>query len=344
KHITAGYVITDEGPVDVENLPPIPLEDEGMGTQSQVIRTGKPLYLPDLSGALEKTKTEYTLKSGGDVLEGSPPDNGRQRSRSAMYVPLLHASEVIGVMQVQSYDINAYNQEQLNLLSNFANVVALAVLNAKLFETGGESEDRYRLLVENTLDGVYIRDENVFLDLNQQMADMIGKDRSELIGSPTLDCWTPETQERIEKYLRIDSGHVTGLELLLSDGSIRIVEAFGKSCLYDGKDARIVAIKDISEQRKAQQETKQAADTALLYLDIMSHDVRNQLQAVVMASEIMQHMELDVESILALEIITESVEKSQKLINKVLSTRELLSIPLSEFSLNTALKNSLESM
>jgi len=344
KYITAGYVITDEGPVDVQNLPPIQLEDEGMGTQSQVIRTGKPLYLPDLVGALEKTKTEYTLKSGGDVLEGSPPDDGRQRSRSAMYVPLLHANEVVGVMQVQSYDINAYNQAQLDLLSNLANVVALAVQNAKLFETVEESEDRFRLLVEGTLDGILIHENMVFLDMNRRMAEMIGIDRTDLIGTSVIDHWTLESQEIIHEYVRSGSDDIIELDLLRSDGSTYKVEALGKECLYDGRKARIVATRNVTEQKKAQQETKQAADTALLYLDIMSHDVRNQLQAVVMASDIMQHMELDVESILALEIITESVEKSQKLINKVLSTRELLSIPLSELSLNTALESALESM
>ncbi len=344
KHIIAGYVITDEGQVDVQNLPPIPLEDKGMGTQSQVIRTSKPLYLPDLVGALEKTKTEYTLKSGGDVLEGSPPDDGRQRSRSAMYVPLQHAGEVIGVMQVQSYSINAYSQEQLELLSNLANVVALAVENAKLFETVGESEDRFRLLVEGTLDGIFIHENMIFLDVNRRMAEMIGKNRADLIGTSVIDHWTTESQELIHEYVRSGSDDIIELDLLRSDGSTYRVEAIGKECLYDGKQARIVATRNITDQKKAQQETKQAADTALLYLDIMSHDVRNQLQAVVMASEIMQHMELDVESILALEIIIESVEKSQKLINKVLSTRELLALPLSEFSLKVALENSLESL
>lgn len=344
KHITAGYVITEEGPVDAENLPPIPLEDEGMGTQSQVIRSGTPLYLPDLIGALEKTKTEYTLKSGGDVLEGAPSDDGRQRSRSAMYVPLLHANEVIGVMQVQSYNINAYNQEQLDLLSNLANVVSLAVQNAKLFETVGESEDRFRLLVEGTLDGVFIHENMIFLHMNQRMAEMIGKERADLIGTSAIDHWTTESKEIIQEYVRSGSEDIIELDLLREDGSTYRVEAIGKECLYDGKAARIVATRNITEQKKAQLETKQAADTALLYLDIMSHDLRNQLQAVVMASEIMQHMELDVESILALEIITESVDKSDKLINKVLSTRELLSVPLSEFSLKTALENSLESL
>ncbi|MHA1423696.1 MAG: PAS domain S-box protein [Candidatus Thorarchaeota archaeon] len=341
RQITAGYVATDKGIVDAQNLPPIPLEDEGMGTQSQVIRTGKPLYIPDLVSALEKTKTEYTLKSDGDVLHGSPPNDDEPRSRSAIYVPLLLANEVIGVLQVQSYNSNAYNSEQLDILSNLANVVSLAIQNARLFKNIEESEERFRLLVEGSFDGIFILEGQICLDMNKQMAEMIGKDRDDLIGSNILDYWTSESRGRILDYTRAGSSEIIEIDLLSSDGTIYSVEAMGKDCFYNGKKARIVATRDITGQKKAQQKAQQAGDTALLYLDIMSHDLRNHLQAVVMASEIMQYMELDVESILALEIIIEAVQKSQKLINKVLATRDLLSIPLSELPLRPAIENSL---
>jgi len=106
-------------------------------------------------------------------------------------------------------------------------------------------------------------------------------------------------------------------------------------------DMLIRSIRYSLHRKQAQLEIEQVADTAQLYLDIMSHDMRNQLQAIVMASEIMEFMDLDMESKLAVEIITESSAKSQKLINKVLSTRDLLSVPLSDISLKQAIENSL---
>jgi PAS domain S-box-containing protein len=100
-----------------------------------------------------------------------------------------------------------------------------------------------------------------------------------------------------------------------------------------------VQVQDVTEQKKSQQEIKNAADTALLYLDIMSHDLRNQLQAIMMAAEILDHTKISHEDTLSVDIISESVLKSQKLISKVVSTRELLTTPLSEFSLTNALKS-----
>ena len=42
------YAIADGVEVDVSELPPVPLEPEGMGLQSQAIRSGKPLMINDV--------------------------------------------------------------------------------------------------------------------------------------------------------------------------------------------------------------------------------------------------------------------------------------------------------
>ena len=80
----------------------------------------------------------------------------------------------------------------------------------------------------------------------------------------------------------------------------------------------------------------------MLYLDIMGHDIRNHLQAVIMASDILEHQELGFEVSTALDIISESVRNSQSLISKVHATMDLLSAPMSNISLRNSLVNSLK--
>ena len=133
--IHAGYVITLGVVRDVADFPPIPLEEERRGTQSQVIHTGEPLYVPDYRKVMEGTQTEYDIQADGTVVEGPPPPEERDEStNSALYVPMKVEGQTIGVMQVQSNRLDAYSQENLDLLSALANVAAIAIQNARLYE------------------------------------------------------------------------------------------------------------------------------------------------------------------------------------------------------------------
>ncbi len=106
----------------------------------------------------------------------------------------------------------------------------------------------------------------------------------------------------------------------------------------------IVTITDITKRKKAEHDLKAAADTAMLYLDLMGHDIRNHLQAIAMGMEIMTHMEIGVEVEQVFEIVYESVNKSQSMIGKIHSTRGLLTEPVSASSLSEVLNKCLRSL
>ncbi|MGA9348957.1 MAG: PAS domain S-box protein, partial [Anaerolineae bacterium] len=144
--IRAGYVVAEGTVRDAASLPPIPLQEVEYGTQSQVIHTGEPFYVPDLRKMMERSRTEHTIYENGTVVEGPPPPEREDISRSALYVPMKIKGETIGVMQVQSYRLDAYSQEDIDLLSALANVAAVAIQNARLYE-----ETRQRALEQETV-------------------------------------------------------------------------------------------------------------------------------------------------------------------------------------------------
>jgi len=134
--IHAAYVVVQGEIQDASRLPPIPLEPEGQGTQSRVIRSGEPLYISDARPALlEGTRTVYSIGDDGEILEGPPPEEEREEwTRSMLLVPMKAKGETLGVMQVQSWKVDAYSQEDADLLRGMANLVAGAVQNARLYE------------------------------------------------------------------------------------------------------------------------------------------------------------------------------------------------------------------
>ncbi len=137
--IRAGYVLHEGQEFDAESFPPIPLEEKGHGTQSQVIRTGKPLYFPDYDMARVRTEpmTAYNITVGAGVTQIAQATRGEGRgspSKSVLYVPMKIEDDVIGVMQVQSPRLDAYVQEDIDLLAGLANVAAVGIENARLHE------------------------------------------------------------------------------------------------------------------------------------------------------------------------------------------------------------------
>lgn len=120
--------------MDVSQLPPIPLEQNGHGTQSQVIHTGEPLYLPDYRKGREKGTAEYTIDDNNTVKKGLPPEDAEDVTRSALFVPLKIEGGVMGVMQVQSDRLDAYSDDDRTLLVGLANVTAIAIRNSRLVQ------------------------------------------------------------------------------------------------------------------------------------------------------------------------------------------------------------------
>ena len=133
--IRAEFLISEGARIDTSGFPPIPLEAEGRGTQSRVIRTGEPLYLPDFREAMRQTAVEYMLEEDGSVVEGPPPPGEEEIStQSALLVPLKVAGKTIGVLQLQSKQRDAYAEEAKSLLFGLANVAAVAIQNAQLYK------------------------------------------------------------------------------------------------------------------------------------------------------------------------------------------------------------------
>jgi PAS domain S-box-containing protein len=115
---------------------------------------------PILSGS----NTEQVLKTGAPILINRTPQEttaiqlssetalGDQSKPSAslVYVPLHLGQQTVGVMSVQSYQFNAYNERDLALLNNIANQVSVAVENIRLYKEAEARAHREQVLREVT--------------------------------------------------------------------------------------------------------------------------------------------------------------------------------------------------
>ena len=126
-----------------------------------------------------------------------------------------------------------------------------------------ESEDRYRKLVEISPDAVFLHREGRILYANPAALRLLGASHSDdIIGKNILDFIPPDFQDRvrtnIEKDLKGEPSPRTELTMLRIDGTSILVEGRGIATVSDGKPAVQVAIRDITEQKQAEEVLRQS--------------------------------------------------------------------------------------
>ncbi|MDF1514080.1 MAG: PAS domain S-box protein, partial [Anaerolineae bacterium] len=241
--IRAGFVVHNGHIQDTSGFPPIPLEPPGKGTQSQVIHTGRALYIPDYRAAMQQTDIEFSLHEDGSVRNGPPPEEAKgQSTHSALYVPMKIEARVIGVLQVQSYQLDGYSPEDQLLLQGMANVAAVAIQNARLYqEIEKELQERkrtedllevernlLRTLIDHLPNFIYVKDlESRNILVNQAAAQLVGSDKPEtLIGKSDADVFQPELAEA---YLQDDQQVIRSRKPLVNREEIWVNVATGES-------------------------------------------------------------------------------------------------------------------
>ena len=100
-----------------------------------------PLDMHSIVGyATSRGEARIALDVGTDSIYFNNPD--LPETRSEMSIPLRFAGNVIGALDVQSTETNAFSEEDINVLSTLADQIAIAIENARLFgETKKALED-----------------------------------------------------------------------------------------------------------------------------------------------------------------------------------------------------------
>jgi PAS domain S-box-containing protein len=120
-----------------------------------------------------------------------------------------------------------------------------------------ESEERFRKFAdEAAFEGLLIHDPaGKVIDVNKQFATMHGYEVSEIMSmTPLIKLMAPKSRDRVLKYIK--EGYEGSYEAtaLRKDGSTFPYEAQSRMIPYRGKIVRAVAIRDISERKKAEEE------------------------------------------------------------------------------------------
>ncbi len=119
-----------------------------------------------------------------------------------------------------------------------------------------ESEEKYRMLVENIQDGVFIHQDGIIKYVNGAMAGMLGYSPEEVIDQPVENFIAPEEWPSVEEQLHTEKREYT-VRMVHKDPKISVfVRANASVFQYRNRMAHIGTMKDITQRLRGEAEKK----------------------------------------------------------------------------------------
>jgi PAS domain S-box-containing protein len=168
------------------------------------------------------------VHNGVDIAQVSPAFQPVMRQldlRARLTVPLVADDRYLGMLSICRFGVDSpFQDADVDLASDIAVRVALAVANAESVAALRRSEQRYREIVETSLEGVWRRDlDGVTTFVNARMAEILGVTPEDMIGRPSIEWIAPDDRPNVAARLadrRAGQSEMYEVQLRRGDGSL----------------------------------------------------------------------------------------------------------------------------
>lgn len=180
-------------------------------------------------------------------------------------------SELLFTQYIGVYDFS-------NVLGHVFRFISFLLLYKAFFEVGldkpyqflflnlKKSEERYRALVEFSPDPILVHHKGDMLFVNEPALKLLGiADKKDVIGRKLIEFISPRYKEIVEERIKkVFSGELretprTEIEVLHIDGRVIPVEVKGMKIFYEGREAVMSIMRDISERKEAEKKLRSLA-------------------------------------------------------------------------------------
>lgn len=154
-----------------------------------------------------------------------------------------------------------------------------------------ESEEKYRALVNNASDAIFMADEEGnFVDVNKGAEELTGYSRDELLTMSFRHLHPEDMAESVSKSfeegLKTGSGRLTDVDLVRKDGKRICIDLSGTVVEYSNKRMAIAIIRDITERKRTEElssalnEINVAINSTLEFDEIMKRVIERSARAM----------------------------------------------------------------
>ncbi len=128
-----------------------------------------------------------------------------------------------------------------------------------------ESEERYRILAENSLTGIFVHQDGQFVYINRRAAESLGYSEAELIGKSVWELVAPEDREITRGIVAArlqgeDAPSHYQFRVLTRNGEIRWLEALANDIEHNGRPATLANVVDITDRKEAENSLRESEE------------------------------------------------------------------------------------
>ncbi|HIP38857.1 MAG TPA: PAS domain S-box protein [Desulfocapsa sulfexigens] len=283
------------------------------------------------------------------------PDNPLIKTlhpKAFILVPLNVRGEIIGIMVGDnSKNQNFVHRADKNFLKGFANHIAMALDNANLYKQLRESEERYREIVENVNEGIWVLDKDGNIQFaNRRLVDLLG--HGDLTGVNISQLVKKDDEELLRQSIEDNlKGQLSKQEVQLENagGEYKTVLLSSVPIKHEGSFSRCLAIvTDLTEKKHMEKKLLQTQKLEAIgtMAGGIAHDFNNILTGILGYTAMLQ---IGLADNSKLQKYTDIIEKSSlrasDLVKKMLAfSRHSNPAPNASTSLEVIIADSLSLM
>ncbi len=242
------FVALASGKTEVETGTHFTIDEFGI---SEELLKGKIHVCKDISKTADLSPVIKKLKGEG--------------LRSYINIPIFSLDELLGSLNLGKSTPGAFASEDVLIASEIADLLAVAIQQARNQEELKKSEVKYRDLYDNAPDMYHSIDKDgIIIDCNKTWVKMLGYKKGEIIGKPLVDFFTAKSRELFKKNFpslaRKKALTNIGREFVRKDGTVFpvLLNIFAEMD-NNGVLIRTRAIaRDISEYKQVERHLKQS--------------------------------------------------------------------------------------
>jgi PAS domain S-box-containing protein len=130
-----------------------------------------------------------------------------------------------------------------------------------------ENAHRFGVLSQAAFEAIVVSEDGVVLEANDQISDLVGYSREEVVGKKVMGFIAPRWRVLVESRMRAQAEEPYEHELLHKDGTPIPVESRARRMRVDGRTVRVTAIRDMRDRKKAEEALRRSEEHLRLALE-----------------------------------------------------------------------------